>query len=532
MKKLLIYNEAGWELGQRHGAPMSVKDVEKYSVNKIASTNVQIYQLGLFTGNLAALHRSSILDSYCQDFNPLPKMHMWKLRKNYQHLRELGTDFLEIVINRCKDLGIACFPSYRINDPHHTFKTPKQFRQKTKFTDDFSFPDLRSSFINDHSNWWLDESLADLKPTLAETEDEGCGFNFGLKEVREWKSAIIKEVIDNYDIDGLDLDFTRIRPFFKNDEKENGRSLFLNWIWDVKKYLNEIGEKRNKILPLSVRVEYDYETNYREGLDVEQWIHNGIVDIVQLGVIGDITLDASCKWFVEKARNTDCKICPSVEGFFYWIGGDKGSERVTTVENIRAAATHFYSEGADGIQLFNFCATDEPHLKDVFIDTADPEYIRFKDKHYVFTLWPGSIMCKRQPWDSNFILDPEKNYSDYTIYIEDDFNKAKDLGIEAEGLLKIRIDGINTADDISLLLNKHVLTRKEETEVRFAWDSFCVFTLYYAVRYDYFEKGQNIITLRREKSYDGFNGFIEVQELEVIIHYPDYVYNHNVNLGE
>ena len=57
--------------------------------------------------------------------------------------------------------------------------------------------------------------------------------------LRERRSAVarydvLREVAENYDIDGLDLDYTRIPPYFNQGEEEQGRQAMNQHVRDVR----------------------------------------------------------------------------------------------------------------------------------------------------------------------------------------------------------------------------------------------------------------------------------------------------------
>ncbi len=528
MKKLLIYNDDIWELGQRNTAPLSVKDIEKHSVNKVSGTGIDIYQIGLLTGNVAITHRSKILEPFCCQVPKPYKMYMWRMKKTVESLAEQNTDMLEIISRRCREVGIEPHATMRVNDPHHTLKPPQKVSGnidaqgivrsemgKLKFLNEYSFPDLRSPWIESTKGTWLPQGT----------------FDFAYEEVRERKKQVLFEILDNYDIDGIDLDFTRIRPFFQDGEKEKNMHLMTGWIEDIRRYLDKKSQERHRNLKLTARFEYDPEVNYSEGLDVETYVKKGLLDILMLGVIGDATPDASAKWFIDRCKGTGCKVCPGIEGHFYWIGTDIGTGRPVTLDTASAAASAYYCEGADGLQLYNFVATDQPLDKRIMEDIAYPDRIEFQNKKYVFTMWSGANMAKRNVWESKFYMMNDQNESECSIYIGDDIEKNRRLGIDFCGDLMIRIDGVNLKEDLDIRMNGISLTYAEGADCTFVWDSFCVYTFHLHVPPQAMKQGENTVSLHRMITYPDYEGHIEVQELELEMIYNKTVYTSNLQGG-
>ena len=502
-KKLLIYNEAGWELGQRNTAPLSIRDVERCSVDKVAGSGVGIYQLCLLTGNVAAMHRSRILEPYGSVLRVPYKIHMWRMAETIRSLAAQDTDVLEIVINRCRELGLEAHASLRVDDPHHTYRNPGVLGD-IKYRHEYLFPDLRSPWIDAHPELWLSNG----------------GFDFGQPDVRQRKLDVIAELLGNYDLDGLELDFTRIRPFFQDGEKEQGAALMTAWMEEIHRLVEARGHARGRPLKLTVRVEFDPEVNRNEGLDVGAWVRKELIDIICLGVIGDATPDAPADWFIDLCRGTCCLVCPSLEGFFYWRGDAIGAARTTSLQNARAAASAYYLAGADGLQLYNFCAVDQPWDRRIVDEIGDPERISLADKEYVYTMWTGAITCQTTPWESRFVLRHEAVGAALTIRIGDDIARACRLGQRPWGRLKLQIDGINRVDDLTVSLNDVPLSARPESESIFAWDSFSVDVLYFDVPAEALRQGDNVLRLTRQRRYPRFEGHIEVQACELLIRYP------------
>lgn len=505
--KLLIYNEAGWELGQRNSSPMSIADVEACSVDKVAGSGVRIYQLCLLTGNVAAMHRSRILQPYASSLNSLRKIHMWRFEQNIRALAAQNTDFLEVVIKRCRQVGIEPHASFRVNDPHHTYKNKYYGDPRfgtVKFREQYMFPDLRSPWIDARPQLWLPSG----------------GFDFMHEEIRAWKLAVLEELLNNYDIDGLELDFTRIRPFFKDSEKEKGTKVMTEWVTAVRKLVDAKARRRGRHVRLTARVEFDPAVNRAEGLDVETWVKNGLIEIICLGVIGDATPDAPADWFIRLCSGTGCLVCPSLEGFFNWMGDALGAVRTMSLPEARAAAAAYYRAGADGLQLYNFCAVDSPWDRGIVEELPHPERFAFTDKHYVFTLWPGALMSLRDPWESRLVLRNGQEETFLKIRLGDDFERGRSLGLRPGGKLMLQVDGLNRRDDLLILVNGVPCPVRAEHENKFAWDSFSVDIVYFDVPNEALRNGDNLLGIRRQRRYPGFEGHIEFQACEMEVLYP------------
>ena len=114
--------------------------------------------------------------------------------------------------------------------------------------------------------------------------------DYGVPEVRQHILKVAREMVERYDIDGLDLDFMRWPVYFKNEEVKANTPLMTEFVREIRSILEEGSRKKNRRLLLSVRVptrigegkvinapEYSPELECLGiGLDVRRWIKEGL----------------------------------------------------------------------------------------------------------------------------------------------------------------------------------------------------------------------------------------------------------------
>ena len=116
-----------------------------------------------------------------------------------------GGDILQVFIDRCRETGQVPFISFRMNDPH-----------EQHHADDFL-----AGIYHPRSQWISDFYLAHLDDRLGDdymTNFRHRGLDWMVPEVREQKYEFLKEILENYDIDGVELDFLRWDGYFKTSE--------------------------------------------------------------------------------------------------------------------------------------------------------------------------------------------------------------------------------------------------------------------------------------------------------------------------
>src|SRR5690606_28415521 len=103
------------------------------------------------------------------------------------------------------------------------------------------------------------------------------GVDYAQPEVREKAFRIIEEVAQNYDVDGVHLDFFRHPVFFKSVAQggvadEAQREMMTDLIRRVRQMLLARGRERGKPLLLTTRVPDSVEYCRQIGLDIETWL--------------------------------------------------------------------------------------------------------------------------------------------------------------------------------------------------------------------------------------------------------------------
>jgi hypothetical protein len=500
-RKLLIYNDDGWSSYMRYPAPMSPDDVVAVTVGPVIGTSVTHYQFCALGGH-AVNYNSSFLPRVGEMMDEIDTLHVWRMRETLRHLEQLGTDPLRIVSAACRENGITCQFSLRMNDRHHTYTHPDG---------SWYFPELLSP--------WLDEHPELLLPDRA--------LDYAKEPVADYRKAQIQEILDNYDVDGIDLDFTRFKPWFREGEEQAGMPRMTALIRDLRAMTRDAGKT------LSARFEYDPDVCIASGLDVATWLEEGLLDQITLGGVGDHTPDAPCDWWVERAHASGCVVCPGMEGQLHWVPGCGGGGTGTrsgngvrdgfgppTMAYMRAVTANHYRSGADGISLFNFTCADGPFDRAALYDLADPEALALADKEYVATMWPADAQIYHDgKWKSRFALPPDANEAVYPLRIADDIAAATRRGLAPKGVLTLDLKGLNRLTDIEVSLNGVPLSSDGATYNHY--DHGCwLDVIQFEVPARALQTGDNALRIRRLVDTPGFAGAIEVRKCVLELTYP------------
>ena len=196
------------------------------------------------------------------------------------------------------------------------------------------------------------------------------GLDYAHLPVREYMYSIIVELFERFDIDGVELDFMRHPAFFRTEEAWRNGYLMTDLVRSVRTRMTEVGNARGKSIRLAVRVPPTLVDSRRAGLEVAAWVAEDLVDVVVV-VGGFIPFDTPVAEFTAVARDTQTQVYGAIEAL-----------RHMDEEYLRALASLFWKDGADGVYLYNYFTMPADWNKRVLNHLADPEALKRLDKRY------------------------------------------------------------------------------------------------------------------------------------------------------
>ena len=169
-------------------------------------------------------------------------------------LRDRGIDPYAVWIRRCRQRGISPWLSPRMNDAHNATQ---------------EWPLRNTTF-------W--RTRTDLH---CATNAFGRGvFNFANQEVRDYTFALVKELLDRYDVDGLELDFMRFDRYFPERDATNCTHFLDAFVKRVKAAVDVKARECGRRIQLGVRVPTTPRGALALGMDVGKWAREGWVNMV------------------------------------------------------------------------------------------------------------------------------------------------------------------------------------------------------------------------------------------------------------
>ena len=317
------------------------KEMIEATVDEVAGTGVDAHFLQPGLG-MVPMWPSKVL--------PLAEHYVWIAERYKQGPDSFGKfvlgggDVVKVFIERCRARGQAAFISLRMNDAHHK-----------EFVDPKPGAKPGSSIGMSVTRFYAEHPEHRIKPGSLRGAD--VVQNWAVAEVREQKFALIRELCENYDLDGLELDFLRFYSLFRIEEtsREQRYAIITGFVREVRALLDRTARDGRRRW-LCARVPCYLSALDLLGLDLPALVDAGL-DMVNASAHYFTTQQHDLAAIRRQVRGTALyfEMCHSTwNGPKLSEGYDVFPFRRATPEQLHTAAHLAYARGADGMSLFNF----------------------------------------------------------------------------------------------------------------------------------------------------------------------------------
>ena len=427
--RMMFYHDARHSLIYMYEPPMQKEECEA-AVNELVGTPIEAIMFCLGDGR-TVLHDTKVGELWGHNVDKWSHLIFHRAHRNAVDLIEASYDPLRIVCDRAHQKGMLIYPTLLVQ------QGSGQRGQDTRGSD--------FRFDNKHLEIG---AKGDLDPNLPGLD---C-LDFKHKEVQEERFALIEETLTNYPVDGFELQLNYQPYYFHPKEVEAGCKIMTEWIGRVYEALKKSGSERE----LAIRIPFSIEGCLSVGLDVCEWIKEGIVDVLigQAFSVPEL-LDQLTDFtpLVEAAKGTKCRIHAAIQSH---VDSDRLGD--ATIEMIRAAACNYWDQGIDGLYLahwFNnwpYGASFYEKLREL----PHPDVMGVKDKHYyVLTETGRNPQPAGEPGTTRQLprnLEENKPV-EIDIQISDDLRRWDRVGRVHEVLLRVRIMNTTEIDQLRFELN-------------------------------------------------------------------------------
>jgi len=301
----------------------------------------------------------------------------------YLDLIESGVDILAETIAACRENGISPWVSMRMNDMH--WGTQIECKANSPLLSD---PDCRLSgkpFDPNNQPYIYWQAL-----------------NYENSRVREYMLGMIRELVLDYDFEGLELDWMRNPNCCEPVASQETIDSITNWHSEIRSITN------NKCdYPLGIRCPVNYGLFRRIGIDVKEMVFQEILDFVCptnfMQTTWDAPHDRLRSEFGDKVTiyGVSELMINSLPGYCPATGVSEERNVCSHPAAIRGNTAGKLVMEADGIEQYNFYWTHSLENYTALEKLCDLDYLRGQEKHYAISSLGHP--CHYYPYD---IVEP------------------------------------------------------------------------------------------------------------------------------
>ncbi len=281
-------------------------------------------------------------------------------------LDQKGIDPYQRWIKRCRKHAISPWISMRMNDIH----------------------EVNNERSPMHSEFWRKNPQFRRVPYREGFRERA--FDYGHAEVREYHMALVRELIERYDFDGLELDWMRFAFHFRPGQEARGADLLTDFTRQVRTLLRQQEKRRGHRIKLGARVPSRPHTAAGLGMDGVRWAREGLVDmLVVTPFFSSAEFDMPIELWKQLLRGTGVTLAAGLE-ILVRPNPEMTPPPHMSLETARGAAASLLDRGADRIYLFNYMDSetaieDLDNYRTLLSEVGDPATLAGKPRRHVLT---------------------------------------------------------------------------------------------------------------------------------------------------
>ncbi len=175
--------------------------------------------------------------------------HLWYEKK---------LDMYQIWIDRCREKGINPWITFRMNDAE-LFNMPNLILSDYYYEHAFDYARVRHREPRDPVEMCRDYEIEDF---------------------RNYQLHHIEELVNRYDVYGVELDFQREIFCFAIGKEWDNSGLMLDFVSKVRQIVNKAGERYSHNIKLSIRCHANPEDSLELGFDIGEMAKRGLIDMI------------------------------------------------------------------------------------------------------------------------------------------------------------------------------------------------------------------------------------------------------------
>ncbi|MEN8229132.1 MAG: hypothetical protein ABFS38_13320 [Bacteroidota bacterium] len=314
---------------------MTVEGLKAMVDNYVKET--QVRQLMFSPNAMCTSYASEVWDPIWHDYDDpdaakreASNEMQGKWQSNALLLHKRGIDPYAVWIDYSRELGISPWLSMRMNDIHDVDDT--------------------TSYM--HSNFWKENPRMRRVPDRFRAWPDRA-FDYGHKEVRDHHMALIRELFERYDFDGLELDWMRFGYHFRPGQEEECAHLLTEFMTEVRRLADQYAEERGHPIRIGARVPSRPWTAKGLGMDAVTWARKGLVDMLVVTPFwASIETDMPMEKWKELLGESPVILAAGLELLIRPY--PQATPLHNNTETVLGAAISLLHRGADLIYLFNY----------------------------------------------------------------------------------------------------------------------------------------------------------------------------------
>ena len=185
------------------------------------------------------------------------KFYDWQLWAKQWH--ESGINLFSVWIEECRKKNISPWFSIRMNDVHNVT--------------DWNAT-LTSNFWRRNPHLWRIPYGKNFRLW------NDLSFDYSHKEVRDRVIALVEEVLQMYDVDGIELDWQRFGLHLRAGREQADAHCLTEVVERTRTLTKKYGKLKGKKIGVSVRIPQTPKYAVLVGIDAVDWAKKGLVDII------------------------------------------------------------------------------------------------------------------------------------------------------------------------------------------------------------------------------------------------------------
>ncbi len=232
---------------------MTAADLQAY-IDQFAHT--QVTHFFMCPNGQRTSYRSSVHEAIWEEVGGVMPTNIWCV--NAKILHDKGIDPYRVWISRCREDNLSPWITMRMNDVHFV-TTTNYFR---------------------NTNYWRKHPELWRVPNATSGNWTDYAFDYSKQEVRNYPLALVRELLERYDMDGIELDWMRFCYHLTPGKEMEQAPILTDFTRQVRQLAQAAATKRGHAIQLAARIPSHPDTAAGLGMDGITWAKQGLVDML------------------------------------------------------------------------------------------------------------------------------------------------------------------------------------------------------------------------------------------------------------